>query len=401
MPDKSSKILLINNSELLNDFIKDCFKRFDIELIISKTLFDGMVKMKNEIPDLIIIDFQLTFNNQIDFFKEKKDYKTVSDIPVICLSSKVDMNAIIQAGKNKVYKFFEKPVKQEALLKAAGEILKIDFKYDDTPSIMEVSLNSDILFIEIGIGINYERLNSLKYKIIELMRLYKIKKVKSLVMFNDVEYTEEKLYSLMETILDSTLCPQDLIKILSADKNIKPVLNLRKNLSKIDVFSDLSQAMDSIGNIDIDNIINTPKNDNKGELSLDDEEIKSAFLNKPTIALVDDDEFIIDLVEASLSSLNVNVKKFTNGNNLIELLEKNSTIDLVFLDLMMPVISGFEILEKLNSKNIKVPIIIFSSLSQKETVMKALKYGVKSYIVKPIDPELIINKASEILKSDF
>ncbi|HBD96265.1 MAG: hypothetical protein A2015_08150 [Spirochaetes bacterium GWF1_31_7] len=395
------KILIVNNSDLLNNFLTDCFKKYNIELIIVKNPFDAIIKLKNELPDLVIIEYQLVMDEKIDFFKEKKEYKPISEIPIICLSSKVDMNSILKAGKNKVYKFFEKPIKQDFLLKAVSELLKRDLKFDDTPSIMEVSLNNDMLFIEIGMGINYEKLNSLKYKIIELMKLYKFNKIKSLIMFNDVTFNEDRLFCLIKTILETTKASPTMIKILSTNASVK--LNLEKNekYSKIDVFNDLSLAMDSIGTINIESLVSNSNIENSGEFSLADSELTSKYFNKATVALVDDDEFVIDLVEASLQPLELNIIKFTNGNLFLDEVAKGNIPDLVFLDLMMPSITGFEILEKMKEKKYTIPVIIFSSLSQKETVTRVLKYGVRSYIVKPIDPELIIKKASEILKSDF
>ena len=75
--------------------------------------------------------------------------------------------------------------------------------------------------------------------------------------------------------------------------------------------------------------------------------------------------------------------------------------DLLFLDLMMPNMNGFEVLDYLKKNNKTIPIIIFSSLSQRETVKKALYYGVKSYIVKPVTMDVILKKVNEILCSDF
>ncbi len=395
------KILIVNNSDLLNNFLTDCFKKYNIELIIAKNAFDAIIKLKNELPDLVIIEYQLVLNDKVDFFKEKKEYKPISEIPIICLSSKVDMNSILKAGKNKVYKFFEKPIKQDFLLKAVSELLKRDLKFDDTPSIIEVSLNNDMLFIEIGMGINYEKLNSLKYKIIELMKLYKFNKIKSLVMFNDVSCNEDRLFCLINTILETTNASQTMLKILSADSSTKQNLQKNEKYNKIDVFTDLSLAMDSIGTINIDTLVSNTKNENTSEFSLADNELTNKYFNKPTVALIDDDEFVIDLVEASLQPLELNIIKFTNGNLFLDEVAKGNIPDLVFLDLMMPSITGFQILEKMKEKKYTIPVIIFSSLSQKETVTRVLKYGVRSYIVKPIAPELIIKKASEILKSDF
>jgi len=75
--------------------------------------------------------------------------------------------------------------------------------------------------------------------------------------------------------------------------------------------------------------------------------------------------------------------------------------DVVFLDLVMPEMNGFEVLHNLKQRGIEVPIIIFSALTKKETVAKAVSYGVKSYLIKPIKPDKLFRKATEVLKANF
>ncbi|MDC7125065.1 MAG: response regulator, partial [Spirochaetales bacterium] len=80
---------------------------------------------------------------------------------------------------------------------------------------------------------------------------------------------------------------------------------------------------------------------------------------------------------------------------------KERTFDLTFLDLMMPKMNGFQVLQFLRQRRINIPTIIFSALTRKETVAQALDFGVKSYIIKPLKPESLRAKAFEILVSDF
>ena len=75
--------------------------------------------------------------------------------------------------------------------------------------------------------------------------------------------------------------------------------------------------------------------------------------------------------------------------------------DLVFLDVMMPELDGFGVLEYMNREKINTPVIILSALSRKETVLKAVKYGVRSYMSKPLKPDAIKRKTAEILNPGF
>ena len=119
-----------------------------------------------------------------------------------------------------------------------------------------------------------------------------------------------------------------------------------------------------------------------------------------TVAMVDDDFVIRELVKAVLGDTGFAVREYQNGRQFVED-PKADEVDLVFLDLMMPEMDGFQVMAELKSRGSTVPIIVLSALSQRETVQKALQNGVSSYLVKPLDPGSVLNKAKEILKTNF
>jgi DNA-binding NtrC family response regulator len=120
-----------------------------------------------------------------------------------------------------------------------------------------------------------------------------------------------------------------------------------------------------------------------------------------TIAVVDDDEVIRELVETVFSDKDWDIRPYEDGESFISELNSDDAFDLVFLDLMMPGINGFQVLKKMREMGKNPPVIIFSALTQRETVMKAVKFGVHSYMTKPLKPEKIIRKASEVLNATF
>jgi DNA-binding response OmpR family regulator len=68
---------------------------------------------------------------------------------------------------------------------------------------------------------------------------------------------------------------------------------------------------------------------------------------------------------------------------------------------MMPKIDGFQVLKTLEHRGIQQSIIVLSAVTQRETVIKAFKMGIKSYLIKPLKPDEIFKKAIEILKPHF
>ena len=119
------------------------------------------------------------------------------------------------------------------------------------------------------------------------------------------------------------------------------------------------------------------------------------------IYIVEDNPDNILIIQMILSKhgASVTVDWWASGKN--ERILAAMPLDLIILDLMMPEMNGFEVLQFLRSKKVEVPIIVFSALSHKETVVKAVGFGVHSYLIKPLKPEQVMQKAVEILGRNF
>lgn len=86
-----------------------------------------------------------------------------------------------------------------------------------------------------------------------------------------------------------------------------------------------------------------------------------------------------------------------NGKDLLNTIH-NHEYDLLVMDLIMPVMDGFSVLEKLKSEGSILPIIVTSNLSQKEERDHALKLGARRYLIKSNTPIAdIVRHVSEIL----
>ena len=117
-------------------------------------------------------------------------------------------------------------------------------------------------------------------------------------------------------------------------------------------------------------------------------------------ALVADDMVIRTLISTVFQSAGWTIDQYEDGKAFVDSLgEKN--YDLVFLDLMMPNMNGFQVLQELKTRGQEIPVIIFSALSKKETVLKAQEYGVRTYLRKPLKPETLLQKAAEVLGATF
>lgn len=120
-----------------------------------------------------------------------------------------------------------------------------------------------------------------------------------------------------------------------------------------------------------------------------------------TIYVADDISANIELVEAVFNSdPNIVLKSAKNGKDLFELMESDVFPDLLILDLMMPVMDGFEVLRKLKSirQSRYFPVIVLSALTDKESIIEALLMGADDYITKPFFVEEMKARAYNMIK---
>lgn len=110
------------------------------------------------------------------------------------------------------------------------------------------------------------------------------------------------------------------------------------------------------------------------------------------ILIVDDNPSIREILEVVLTSSNYAVRCAQNGSEALSLIEKNPP-RLVILDLSMPGMTGYEVLERirgLESDSCRIPVICLSALPPEEERERALSKGARDYISKPFKiPELL------------
>lgn len=97
---------------------------------------------------------------------------------------------------------------------------------------------------------------------------------------------------------------------------------------------------------------------------------------------VEDDNSISDVIKKVLLSIDLDYQSFTFGHDLYKAFKKEKP-DLILLDVMLPDISGLELLKKIRAIDIKIPIIMISALSSEIDKVIALDYGADDYVTKP------------------
>ncbi|OQY08818.1 MAG: hypothetical protein B6I28_04145 [Fusobacteriia bacterium 4572_132] len=120
---------------------------------------------------------------------------------------------------------------------------------------------------------------------------------------------------------------------------------------------------------------------------------------KSRILIVDDVKTAHLMYKKALESEKYDIFDAERGKEALSLFYTEE-LDLIVLDINLPDITGIEVLKKIREKNKEIPVIILTAYGMKERVMKAAKYGISYYLVKPVDLNLFRKRISETLKEE-
>ena len=119
---------------------------------------------------------------------------------------------------------------------------------------------------------------------------------------------------------------------------------------------------------------------------------------RQTILIVDDAEFNRDILKEFLGET-YNYLEAENGNQAIQIMGENPGIDLMLLDINMPMTDGFEVLEWMKHSQCieETPVITISSEESVETMRKAYEMGITDYITRPFDSVIVKKRVQNTL----
>lgn len=113
-----------------------------------------------------------------------------------------------------------------------------------------------------------------------------------------------------------------------------------------------------------------------------DKKISETIMAK-RILIIEDDEFLRSLLNTRLSSEGFSVSMAIDGKDGLKKIKEEKP-DMILLDLLLPIMDGFEVLSvtKSGESTKSIPVIILSNLGQKKDVDRGLKMGAADYIIK-------------------
>ena len=115
------------------------------------------------------------------------------------------------------------------------------------------------------------------------------------------------------------------------------------------------------------------------------------------IVLAEDNSIFLLLLKFRLEKEGYKILTAVDGKEAIKLIEEHNP-ELILTDVMMPFISGLEVISHVRNKlNMQTPIIVFSSAGQEEIVLKAFDLGATDFMSKPLSPNELVIRVKRLL----
>jgi len=183
----------------------------------------------------------------------------------------------------------------------------------------------------------------------------------------------------------------DLMKIHSAGERFLSLINDLINVSKIEtgVIEPYLETSDACSMIE----------DVVCSIRLLEEDNTTVTAERGSLLVVDDNEMNRDLLARHIERQGHSVTVAANGRQALEIIKTHS-FDLVILDIMMPEMNGYQVLQHLkgNDNWRDIPVIMISALDEMDSVVRCIEMGAEDYLPKPFNPVLLRARISSCLE---
>lgn len=119
-----------------------------------------------------------------------------------------------------------------------------------------------------------------------------------------------------------------------------------------------------------------------------------------TVLIIDDDAFLLGMYDVKFKKAGYNVVLSSGGADAIKKLRDGLTPDAITLDMVMPDMDGFEVLEEIRKSNLSPAsaMVVLSNQSQSADIERAKKFGIDGYVVKATSlPSEVVEEVSKII----
>ncbi len=119
------------------------------------------------------------------------------------------------------------------------------------------------------------------------------------------------------------------------------------------------------------------------------------------ILIVDDDENLCSVLSEELTEIGYFTHYVTDAESAVRYIEEGNQVDLILLDLKMPVNDGFYVLRKLKEKEIYKKVIVLTAYADVKSAIDSARLGATDFISKPYDLDELIITIRKVLQKDI
>jgi PAS domain S-box-containing protein len=437
------KVLLVEDNEDNRDMLSRRLQRRGYEMVFGVNGAEGVSKTLSEQPDLVLMDMNLPVLDGWEATRQLKENPQTQHIPVIALTADAmtgDKDKALLAGCDD---YDTKPVDLPRLLEKIEKLIeKSRSQKPKTPTLPQDSRIQRALLSHLRHELCTPMNAIIGYS---EMLLDELKSGSDSGVFNDLQKIHDcgnQLLTLANAILDparlevsqldqnldsfssslrlemltplSTVIGYCEMLLEEATDELIPDLErihtaAQRLLSMVnDIISLAQQQLQAIDAEQLaigDLMLSSPTATNLMQSatttigSLSETHLWEQVVQGGTLLVVDDNETNCDLLSRQLQRQGYTVTTATSGQQALNLLVAQP-YDLILLDIIMPGMSGFEVLQKLkNHQELRhIPVIMISALDEIDHVVRCIEMGAEDYLSKPFKPVLLRAKIAACLE---
>lgn len=415
------KVLIIDSHQLFRDFLKQKLADDQLEVILTQENRDSYTKLINILPNLVILDMNEDHEEEMEFLEKKISDANTASIPVIVTGPEMNKASIASLAKYGVIRYFSKPIQFDIFFEAIGKKLQIPLSIDMTPCVLDIHRNNNIVFIELALGMNREKIALLQYKLTEMIEQEQIESPKVIIMLTNLSLSFVDGFNL-EFLIDNVLaCPKihnKNVKILSLSPFVHELIEGHKTYENIEVSDNLhkllNSLMDTSFSTDVFDVLADRILMPSTEFEIDTSSVETRFYSDNSsensaskndgtvvhVALIDSDLQSLAYEKTSFEAMGAKCTAFNSGNKFLTDYESGK-FDLVLLDILVSDGSGFNVLQQMKNRYDAPPVVVYSQSPQKDFMVKVLTAGARNYLIKPLKPGQLVHKCLSVLKADF
>ncbi|MFO8069987.1 MAG: response regulator [Alkalibacterium sp.] len=416
----SGKILIVDDDVSMLDFLEELLKNQGFEVFVTNNGNDAIEYLKSEKIDLAIIDVVMPKKSGFDVYEEIRELNI--DTPIIFLTGLSKKEIRYEALRKGAEIIYQKPVDPDELIaRINGTIKKIKINEDQNQRDELTNAFTRKHFIK---RFEKEKEHFIKHDEAFSVAFLDLDYFKNINDTHGHLFGDQVLISFVEVITANLEKDREVFRfggdefLILFPQTTGEEAKLVMEHIKLDMLSKVFPAPDDKGDIPVtfssgiaelnskeqsktsllekaDKALYIAKEKGKNQIILQNERLR---VSKNKILVVDDELLLTNIIKTRLGYLGYDVEYAKDGQEALDKLGQH-TYDLVLLDIMLPKVTGIEVLKKMKAVSLSVnpKIIMISGKHSEATVMESLKLGADDFFEKPFSLDVLEHKIKKIL----